>query len=75
MNFPHPTRRPITVPRRAATPAPRRGRGKTLAALVTAALLVCVPFLLKRGCHFRADFDPVKARTNSVTATSRPSAR
>lgn len=54
--------RPIPI----APPPPRRG--KTAFALLSVALLSSLPFVVKRGCSFHADFDPVAARTNSSGA-------
>jgi hypothetical protein len=40
-------------------------------------VLSASPWLVKRGCHFtagafKADFEPVNARTNSVGLTNKP---
>ena len=47
---------------------PARPQTRKAVALLTLALLGCVPFIFKRGCRFAADFDPVAARTNTPPA-------
>ena len=58
-----------------SSPLKRPRRGKQAIALSLAAILASLaPFVLKRGCHFtagtfKADFEPVQARTNQAGLT------
>jgi len=57
------------------TPPKRQKRAKYAAAVALAMVLSSSPWLVKRGCHFtagsfKADFEPVHARTNSLNGKS-----